>query len=488
VLLVAYGAFLYLAQWHFVVFFDDETLIVGKAARQPPLETIRLFIGGAGQHEHPPLYDVLLHLWMRATDDSQALLRVPSIAAWCLAVGLIAATAQRLWGRGRLALVLAMAWPLGLFVGTPAHWSALAMLGIAASTWAYFRWRERGETSDAVLFALASIVLFWTNYLGLAFIGMLGIHFLATRPDARTWRQGVVAGVVLLVGIAPLVSPFVYELQHGPETDRTLLAIVADVVFHAWALLVSESVAPWTVAAAPVALGALYLGVRLAAGWRQAWPWIGLAAVFLASGLLGILSGKRIGLFGPWLVLCLAHLVHTDARPGRVLAAIAVVFGMGWVGVVHGGWGSTFRYVEPWDEAIAQAMAWSGPGDWVVAEHPAFYFQARYDLGWDEWFDSVPETTLQASDRRFASFHGWREAVAAPRRLVYVRTVVDWRRIPEKTAFEAHLGRHFRLVEQRVWLEDPAVELKRRFVPDPPQFRLEVRAYEPRRPGPRPGR
>jgi hypothetical protein len=49
-----------------VTFVDDESTIVGAAAA--PLRTLLAgFFSGAGHLDHPPLYDILLHLWMRGT-------------------------------------------------------------------------------------------------------------------------------------------------------------------------------------------------------------------------------------------------------------------------------------------------------------------------------------------------------------------------------------------------------------------------------------
>jgi hypothetical protein len=482
--LVAYAVFLYLAQTRAVAVFDDEAVIVSMAAAQAPAETLRVFLAERrGQHEHPPLYDLLLHFWMRATDDSRPLLRVPSILFWCLGLGLIGATAQRLFGKRLLAVGIGMAWPIGLFLGTPAHWSALGMLGVAGSTWAYFRWRERGDAASAGLFAVLSVLLFWTNYLGLAFVGVLGLHFLSSRPNARAWRQGVGAAAGILLGIAPLLPAFLRQLAHGTEVDRSLITVGADVAFHSFALLASESVAPWSPAAVPMVLGMAYLGARTAANAQRLWPMAGLALVLISSGVLGVLNAKRLGLFGPWLLLSVTCLVHVDPRPRRILTALALVFGMGWIGIVHGGWWSSYRYVEPWDQVLEEALRWSEPGGVVICDHPSFYFEAHYALGWQRWIELKPEEPIRESGRRFSALSSWREAVAGTDRVVYVRTTVHSKLVlEERTALESELEGHFHLVRRGTWLEDPAAELKRRFVPGAPRFRIEVLLYERARP------
>jgi hypothetical protein len=86
---------------------------------------------------------------------------------------------------------------------------------VAASTWAYFRWRERGDAASAALFAVISILLFWVNYLGLAFVALLGLHFVLSWPEARAWRQGLGAAVGILAGSAPLLPAFFALLERG---------------------------------------------------------------------------------------------------------------------------------------------------------------------------------------------------------------------------------------------------------------------------------
>ena len=214
-LLVPYAVFLYVAQWWTVGVFEDEAVLVSAAAVRSPSDFLWIYlVEGQSLSDRPPLGDILVHLWLGVTGESRALLRVPSILYWCVAVGLIGATAERLFGKRLLAMAIAMAWPPGLFLATPVHHS-LAILGVAASTWAYFRWREREDAASAALFAVISSLLFWVNYLGLAFVGLLGLHFLLSRPDARAWRHGLGAAAGILAGIAPLLPAFFGLLARG---------------------------------------------------------------------------------------------------------------------------------------------------------------------------------------------------------------------------------------------------------------------------------
>ncbi len=476
-LLIGYGVFLYAAQ-QTLTFFDDEVTIVTKAATHDPAETLRMFWSGPGQHEHPPLYDLFLNGWIRATGGSKALLRVPSLIFFCGALWFVGAAAQRLWQRRLLAIAIGMAWPLGLFVGTPAHWSSLAMLFVAAMTWAYCRWRDEPDAGNLALLVCSSLLLFYTNYLGLAFLGALGIHFLFTRPTLGQWKHVGIAAVAFSLGALPLLSAFLFQLRHGPELVRSPLQVLADIGYHGFALLASEAVAPWTWPAALVVLAGLALAHAALRGPRALWPLGLLPLVFLASGLIGIIGAKRLGLFGPWLILGLTGLVPASGSRLRVLVPISIVFGLGWIGAIHQQWYGTLRHIEPWEEVVAVTLERTRPGDLVVCDHQSFYFYAHYALGWRDWISGIPRSETRRSERDFASLDGWEAAIAGHDRVLYVRSVVDWRRRATRDALESYLAENFRLVWRERYLRDKAADLKSRFVEGQPSWRIELLELE----------
>lgn len=74
---------------------DDESTIVAVAGH-PLLPTIKSFLSGVGQHEHPPFSDVLLHLLLQLTNYSFFSLRIFTNVFYIGAILLIASSAAKL--------------------------------------------------------------------------------------------------------------------------------------------------------------------------------------------------------------------------------------------------------------------------------------------------------------------------------------------------------------------------------------------------------
>jgi hypothetical protein len=88
---------LYLTNPFFTI-LDDEINII-SAANAPIAATLRLFLVGEGQHEHPPLSDLLLHFWLPVAGVSTSLVRVPSIVFYSVGLVVLAEVARRLSGK-----------------------------------------------------------------------------------------------------------------------------------------------------------------------------------------------------------------------------------------------------------------------------------------------------------------------------------------------------------------------------------------------------
>jgi uncharacterized membrane protein len=123
---------------------DDECSIVDSAAKSVH-QTVGLFLQGVGEHEHPPLYDIMLHGWLRLTGGNEHLLRLPSIFFYVLGTWIIAKVARHLGGiQSQICvLILVMAWPFGFHFGRLATWYSFCFFLVSLLTLNYFNFLSR---------------------------------------------------------------------------------------------------------------------------------------------------------------------------------------------------------------------------------------------------------------------------------------------------------------------------------------------------------
>jgi hypothetical protein len=143
---------------------DDEIAIIDHAAK-PISQTIRLFLRGVGEHEHPPLYDIILHGWLRLTAGNEYLLRIPAICFYVLGAWTIALVAKRLGGiRSQFwVLVLITIWPFGFHFGRLATWYSSCFLLVSVVTLSYFKFIARPSLANWALLLASCLALIYSN-------------------------------------------------------------------------------------------------------------------------------------------------------------------------------------------------------------------------------------------------------------------------------------------------------------------------------------
>jgi hypothetical protein len=106
-----------------IMFIDDEVTIISDAAA-PLRQTLDAFRSGQALHQHPPLYDILLHFWLHLSGGTLFALRLPSIAFYILGLWLLSHAAAKMGGRpsARALLWLGALWPFGFHFGRLAAW------------------------------------------------------------------------------------------------------------------------------------------------------------------------------------------------------------------------------------------------------------------------------------------------------------------------------------------------------------------------------
>src|ERR1700712_5756497 len=308
---------------------DDEVLIL-DTARAPALETLRLFASGVGQHEHPPLSDLLVHLWLKIVPGSVFWVRLPFIFCYVGAFAILVLLARRIAG-GRAAV--ALAWiallsPYGFHFGRLLGWFNLLL--VAALSYCYVRWLEAESGGWLAGTIAVATALLYTNYFGWVVVGLLALDAALFRKPrrSRTWAESAAALLLLAVLFAALWPSLVRLSQHpNVQVQGSKLAAY---IFDMYALLVSESFAPWFFAVGiPVALlcvvcvALTLLGTHGLA--RRFFVYFFVLSAMLAA--LGSMNTKRLPFLMAWLFLAMAVAITRSDAP-RMRQALAWSLGI----------------------------------------------------------------------------------------------------------------------------------------------------------------
>src|SRR5579862_2716159 len=133
-LLVLGSALVYTNPWFTII--DNEAQDLSRESQ--PVSVI-LNMMRSGQQWHLPLYDLLLHVWLRVTGGAFDWLRVPSIFFFLAGFWFLSRAVHRIGGpASATALVwIGVLWPYGFLFGRLAAWYSFVFLVISATTWAY---------------------------------------------------------------------------------------------------------------------------------------------------------------------------------------------------------------------------------------------------------------------------------------------------------------------------------------------------------------
>jgi hypothetical protein len=384
IVLLAYGAILMASNpWFTPV--DDEIAISDVAAR-PALATMKLFLSGGGQHEHPPLSDLILHGWLSLTNANIHWLRLPSVIFYLLGAWFLVQGARRLAGdRARnCTLILLLLWPYGFHLGRLAGWYSFTFMLVSLLTLFYLKYIEHPSPESWMPVALCALALVYTNYFGWAVVGILGLDLLwRFGREKRTWLLLLATGVFLLVASIPIMHAFITELHTGTATGRAS-SPVATGIYNLYCLFVSESVAPWFWVpgiAAGLAIACVLLLVLVYAPAETRRFFLYFAALLAVMTFLQIVTTRRMLMISPWLIVSVGATLATITLPSarRLLAgALTLVGAIGWFGIFSRKLYAAPHWIEPWDQVAREAAEVAGNGGIVIGNNPSFFFYLTY--------------------------------------------------------------------------------------------------------------
>jgi Dolichyl-phosphate-mannose-protein mannosyltransferase len=491
VVTVLYAAAMILTNTHFTL-LDDESTIIAVAGR-PVLSMLKLFLTGTGQHEHPPLSDILLHGWLLLTGYSFFALRIFANLFYIAAAITTAVTAGRLAGkRGYwFTLLLALTWPFAFQYGRIAGWYCVTMALVAWVTKEYLALVEDGDRAKWVRFCVASVLLVWTNYFGLVILVLLCIDLVVFHREILLNRLGrvLVAGFCVTVSFVPLVRAAMLSAAVGAESisgQGDLKSVIASVGYPLFSLFGSAAVAPWYLPLSiPVAMGAVALVAAVWMSRGRRWL-VYFAAALVLLTLSGHITIKRIAFLLPWFFLAIGLAATSERAVSRRLAegASALLVICGFAGIVSGQHYSTSNLYEPWGRAADVVARDARQGATIVSVNAPFFLYLNYRLGLEREMSGTDGPNAGQSVYRM---HGYRifkpDSLAANEmhgKVVLANGSAPLDYVATQEALDATLQGRCQLSGEYHDTPDPAATWKQQYAKSVPvvAYRVQVKWYD----------
>ena len=363
---------------------DDEAFQVGSAAQ--PIGTVIGQFKTSETQLHPPLPDVMLHAWLRLTRNSLGLLRIPSTVFLVVGIWLSSLAAKRLAGdlAGRATVMLGVLWPYGFHFGRYAIWLSFCFFLLAALLYAYLCWLEDPNPRRFCAFVALATALLYTNYMGWAFLFVLGVDFLCrTEIHSRRHRlQAPMFAGVLCLCYLPVWPGLLNALRyHHAFSAKSLLMFV----YSYYVLFASEAIAPWIfVLSIPIIVSILACSLVILIRGPQFARVLYVSSVLLglALALSGEINQRRVMPLAAWMLTASGICIATVSPRWRRLltGAFAIIGIFSWFGIMSQGFYATPRVFEPWEQIADASTSHLLAGDTIIASHPAFLFYLTRDV------------------------------------------------------------------------------------------------------------
>lgn len=207
-------------------------------------------------------------------------------------------------GTGRTAAVLLLSSPIVVSLATSGYVEAVLAMFVTAALFSFSRWNGSRETSWLVATALFAGAAADVKYLGLYWLGLLGLAVLAGSRRGERLRSTVLFGAVALVALAPWYGRIVWHTHNpvfpylpsvfgstdwdpAPGESARLPQRLFDVVRLPWDTLIARErvnfappFSPWFALSIPLVLLHATRSRRAAAlvaaglSWALVWAWL----------------------------------------------------------------------------------------------------------------------------------------------------------------------------------------------------------------------
>jgi 4-amino-4-deoxy-L-arabinose transferase-like glycosyltransferase len=325
---------------------------------------------------HPPLFPLLMKVWIRLVGSEELVVRFPSIAAGVLIAPVLGALGRSAGPRvGAVAAVLGALSPFLLWYTTEARMYGLTALTTAVSCYWLARLLRRPDRGSIVGYGVATALALLTHYFAL-FVGVaqavVALAALVRYP--RLLRPLALAAGLALAPFA-LWAAYAARIVGGYYGAAPGTVDLVGVLASAWARLpIGWSVEPRTAALTgaaltlPIVAGAWLAWRRPGARWWVAWLVVPAVAGMVVSVVRPMYQERYLVVLAPPYLLLLALVV---ARGGRAWRAVALAGAVALAAVPL--WNlAAGRYVRSqYGSHAAEANALALPGEAAVLTGPS---------------------------------------------------------------------------------------------------------------------
>ncbi len=474
---------------HFTILDDESTIIT--VAGHPILPTFKLFLSGSGQHEHPPFSDMLLHLWLLATNYSFFSLRIFANIFFIAAILFIAFSAAKLAGTKAYwtTLVMGLAWPFAFQYGRITGWYCVTMFLESLLIWIYLKLLEDKGYGPWACFAFVSILLLWCNYFGVVILLLLLLDFILFHRALaiKKIKPLLLLAVFIALSFMPLIEILLKNVSQHTETIASTVgwkSAIAVVGYPVFSVFGSVAVAPWFLPMSiPIFVATIVLCASIWFSPGRRW-----FVYYILSMILLLLSGhmniKRVLFLLPWLFIAigLAACAEKSSYPKLASGSIVVLVVTGWIGILSGNHYATTNLLEPWSR-VAQVVAGDARrGATVISESPPFFFYLNYQLDLEADSQSAPGTYLgqslyQSHGYKILLPNDWQQlADSLHGKVVVVNGSGSMDQVQLTDALDVRLSQQCKVLGEYKAAPDPSLLVKKKFAKNipTPTYRVDV--------------
>jgi len=175
--------------------------------------------------DRPPLFYVLLHLWIKAAGSTPFTFRFFSTCCGALVVPLFYRLGRQTPGRqaGTWSMALAALSPFCVYYAQEARTYALTLALILASNLALLRWLDDGRARNLALYAVTTLACLYTHYTALLLPAAQLAAVWLSRDDGRRRATLLAAQIAVGAAFAPWPLHVWTHMAELAQPDASLL-------------------------------------------------------------------------------------------------------------------------------------------------------------------------------------------------------------------------------------------------------------------------